>query len=71
MKGKKEKILELMKDDDYVPMKAREIAMQIAEKSDMRKAMMFPLCKNQTEGVFSLWKRPSQYTLRGFSFSSF
>ena len=27
MKGKKEKILELMKDDDYVPMKAREIAM--------------------------------------------
>ena len=41
MKEKKEKILELMKDDDYVPMKAREIAMQIAEKSDMRKAMMF------------------------------
>ena len=27
MKEKKEKILELMKDDDYVPMKAREIAM--------------------------------------------
>ena len=27
MKEKKEKILELMKDDDYVQMKAREIAM--------------------------------------------
>ena len=27
MKEKKEKILELMKDDDYVPMKAKEIAM--------------------------------------------